>query len=120
MEGGTEDLSEDEDDDETETAITTPSSNGGFGGGFGGGWITPKNIGALKRSGNGEDEMTEPVKVCIMALLFFLLPLKPLWLLRLLWFVLRPRGLALIPLGLAFGLALGLVPTSGPGSHSPQ
>ena len=71
MEGGTEDLSEDEDDDEAETAITTPSSNGGFGGGFGGGWITPKNIGALKKSGNGEDEISEPVKVCFMALLFF-------------------------------------------------
>ena len=61
MEAGGDDMSDDEDDfeEETTTTMTTP------GGGFGGGWITPKNIGAIKKSGNGEVEMTEPVKVNI-------------------------------------------------------
>jgi len=67
VQGGTDDMSEDEDDEEeqqqttTTTATTTTSS-----GGFGGGWITPRNIGSIKREGNGDEDRSEPVKVACL------------------------------------------------------
>lgn len=69
IKGGADDVSDDEDEEDEEQQqpmTTTTNQNGGFGGGFGGGWITPKNIGAIKKTGNDESEMTEPVKVACL------------------------------------------------------
>jgi len=64
MEGGTDDLSEDEEeDDEDQSPATTSAMSSG---GFGGGWITPKNISAIKKEGNDDEERTEPVKVACL------------------------------------------------------
>merc|ERR1719334_948605 len=61
-------MSEDEDDDDEEqqqqqtTTMTTTTPSGGFGGG----WITPKNIGSIKREGNGDEDRSDPVKVACL------------------------------------------------------
>lgn len=63
MEGGTDDLSEDEEDEEQQQpTVMSPTSSGGFGGG----WITPKNISAIKKEGNDDEDRAEPVKVACL------------------------------------------------------
>merc|ERR1719334_2409229 len=65
VQGGTDDMSEDEDDDEEEQQQQHQPTTTSFGG-FGGGWITPKNIGSIKKDGNDDEERSEPLKVACL------------------------------------------------------